>query len=105
MKCVAGCKRYTGHETKHHRACPFYPGSFSKRFDDLQAEIEKYRWIPTTERLPEKDIPIDIIVDITLKSGKNCKRRICDICWDETEAYPTSYTIVYWKYVNWKSKE
>ena len=35
MKCVAGCKAYTGGEIKHHPDCPFYPESLSKMYDDL----------------------------------------------------------------------
>ena len=42
-RCVTGCKVYCDDETYHHKDCPFYPGSFSERFDKLQAENEKYR--------------------------------------------------------------
>jgi len=35
MKCVTGCKAYTGGEIKHHPDCPFYPESLSKMYDDL----------------------------------------------------------------------
>ena len=40
-KCVAGCKNYTGYETYHHKDCPFYPDSFSERFDKLNSEWQK----------------------------------------------------------------
>ena len=40
-KCVAGCKIYSGHERYHHKNCPYYPESFSRRFDQLQAENEQ----------------------------------------------------------------
>ncbi len=39
-KCVAGCKVYDGNETYHHKDCPFYPESFSERFDQLQTELD-----------------------------------------------------------------
>lgn len=38
MKCILGCKVFSGNETYHHKDCPHYPESFSKRFDLLQAE-------------------------------------------------------------------
>ena len=43
MKCIAGCKIYTGHERYHHKDCPYYPESFSKRFDLLQADNARLR--------------------------------------------------------------
>jgi len=36
MKCVAGCKYFTGGEIKHHKDCPFYEDSFSQKFDILR---------------------------------------------------------------------
>lgn len=37
MKCVAGCKAFTGGEIYHHKDCTFYPESMSKMYDDLKA--------------------------------------------------------------------
>ena len=37
-KCVSDCKRYTGYETYHHKNCPYYPNSFSERYDKLQED-------------------------------------------------------------------
>ena len=45
-KCVAGCKRFSHYETKHHPDCPFYKDSLSKTYDQLQqriSELEKER--------------------------------------------------------------
>lgn len=35
-KCVAGCKRFTGGEVRHHKHCPFYPDSLSKMYDEMK---------------------------------------------------------------------
>jgi len=52
-KCIAGCKVYTGNEKYHHKNCPHYPESFSKRFDLLKAENKRLRDaiknVPTSE--------------------------------------------------------
>ena len=42
-KCEAGCKIYTGGEIKHHKDCFYYPDSMSKTFDDMKAELKKFR--------------------------------------------------------------
>ena len=39
--CIAGCQIYSGNERKHHKDCPHYPESFSKRFDILREAAEK----------------------------------------------------------------
>ncbi len=41
MKCVAGCKVFTGDEIQHHKDCPYYPESRSKMYDDLLATVEE----------------------------------------------------------------
>jgi len=43
MKCVVGCKAYSGKEVHHHKDCPFYPESMSKQLDDLNRENKKLR--------------------------------------------------------------
>ena len=43
--CVAGCRIYSGNERKHHKHCPHYPESFSRRFDELQAENKRLKEI------------------------------------------------------------
>jgi len=40
LKCVAGCKTFTGGEKLHHFDCPYYPESISKRFTDLQIALK-----------------------------------------------------------------
>ena len=35
-KCVTGCKRFHGYETKHHKDCPFYPNSLSEKYDKIE---------------------------------------------------------------------
>ena len=32
MKCIAGCKIFTGGEIIHHEDCPFYPESLTKLY-------------------------------------------------------------------------
>lgn len=39
-KCVMGCMHFTGGEIKHHKDCPFYPDSLSRRLDELDAVYE-----------------------------------------------------------------
>ncbi len=38
MKCVPGCMRFDGRETKHHRDCPYYPESLTKAWHDTEAD-------------------------------------------------------------------
>ena len=40
MECVPGCTSYDGGEKKHHKDCPYYPDSFTKRYDDLKKTLE-----------------------------------------------------------------
>ena len=40
LECSPGCVWYAGRETKHHKDCPIYPESLTKRYDD---EITKLR--------------------------------------------------------------
>jgi hypothetical protein len=42
-KCVAGCKAYSGGEMRHHKDCDFYPDSLSKKYDELESQLEKER--------------------------------------------------------------
>ena len=44
-KCVSGCQSFDGGEKKHHKDCPFYPQSLSKKYDDLEKENQKLREI------------------------------------------------------------
>ena len=39
--CQAGCKTFTGYETRHHPHCKFYPESLSKMLDDSQTKIKE----------------------------------------------------------------
>ena len=41
MKCVAGCKAFTGGEIYHHKDCPFYAESLSKMYDDLKKKVSR----------------------------------------------------------------
>lgn len=34
ITCIAGCKRFTGDEVKHHKDCPNYKDSLSEIFDN-----------------------------------------------------------------------
>ena len=43
IKCVTGCKMFTGGEIKHHEHCPYYPESMSKMYDDLRSEVKNLR--------------------------------------------------------------
>ena len=38
QNCEAGCKVYTGGERRHDKHCVFYPESFTKMYDELQAD-------------------------------------------------------------------
>jgi hypothetical protein len=40
MKCETGCKKFSGHETRHHPDCVFYVGSFSEMYDKLLASTD-----------------------------------------------------------------
>lgn len=42
-ECVTGCKPYDGGERRHHKDCPHYPESFTKMYDDLNAENKRLR--------------------------------------------------------------
>lgn len=37
MKCVTGCKHFSGGELKHHKDCPFYEDSLSKKYDEMES--------------------------------------------------------------------
>jgi hypothetical protein len=39
MECVTGCKHFTGGELKHHKDCPFYEDSLSKKYDIMRDQI------------------------------------------------------------------
>lgn len=54
--CIAGCKIYSGHERKHHKDCPYYPESFSQRFDELQAENKRLKEIIKDVRAKMREI-------------------------------------------------
>jgi hypothetical protein len=36
LKCTPLCINMKHNETKHHATCPFYPGSFSERFTNME---------------------------------------------------------------------
>lgn len=44
-KCCAGCKIYSGEETRHIKECVFYPESFSKMYDDLDKKHEDAQFV------------------------------------------------------------
>jgi len=60
MKCVAGCISYEGGEIKHHKDCPFYPESLSKRFDDLVNDQKVKEHIDSV--LPDDDLGNEVTV-------------------------------------------
>ena len=39
MKCVTGCKHFTGGELKHHKDCQFYADSISEKYDIMRDQI------------------------------------------------------------------
>ena len=41
MKCAAGCKHFSGGELKHHKDCPFYEDSLSKKYDEMESLLRK----------------------------------------------------------------
>ena len=41
--CVAGCKHFAEGIVFHHRDCPNYPDSINKEFDEMKAELKKYK--------------------------------------------------------------
>jgi hypothetical protein len=41
--CIPGCNIFSGHERRHHKHCPYYPESFSKRYDNLEAELKELK--------------------------------------------------------------
>ncbi len=43
LKCVTGCKRFTGGEIKHHKDCPHYPDSMSQMYDNLKNEVKMFK--------------------------------------------------------------
>ena len=55
--CVAGCKHFTGGEVHHHRDCPNYPESRSERFDEMKAELKKYKKEKRSP-LPDGTLPL-----------------------------------------------
>lgn len=38
-KCIVGCKHFTGESIKHHKNCPYYPGSVSEMYDDNKDKL------------------------------------------------------------------
>jgi len=40
MKCVPGCKHFTGGEIKHDRNCPFYGDSLSRKYDEIESFLK-----------------------------------------------------------------
>ena len=52
LKCVEGCKHFTGGEIKHHKDCPYYPESFSKMYDDLKERVKKLNIPDVSGELP-----------------------------------------------------
>jgi len=41
-KCIPGCKNFYGGEIEHHKDCPYYPESFTKRMHD---EIDRLQQV------------------------------------------------------------
>jgi hypothetical protein len=52
-KCVPGCMHFTGGEVRHHKDCPFYPESLSKKYDLLDEQLNQGKWISVKDELPE----------------------------------------------------
>lgn len=63
-----------------------------------QAELDKHRWIPVSERLP-KNVreKIDVIAKQTLASGKVTIKRLTNIEWSFVDTFPESIKITHWK--------
>lgn len=59
-KCVAGCKRFTAYETKHHPDCPYYPNSLSEKYDRLNSLSQSTEPVQDVEEAVPTDKDIDI---------------------------------------------
>ena len=70
--CVAGCRIYSGNERKHHKHCPHYPESFSRRFDELQAELNKLK-----EEYGEATDTIQDLIDMLKDPKKRLEKSRC----------------------------
>lgn len=64
----------------------------------LQAQLEQFRWVPVTERLPGADDIVDAIVKITTLSKKVNRVRIPCIRWSMTRTYPNSHVFTHWMF-------
>ena len=40
-KCVPGCQTFYGGEKRHHKDCPYYPESLSKKFDEQAERLKR----------------------------------------------------------------
>lgn len=75
--------------------------------DELKTELEKYRWIPVSERLPEKLVKIEFShwSDWVLVSGINTHGdKSADVCFYNYGANKWSskyvHSITHWKPIN-----
>ena len=70
------------------------------RIGDLQAELDKHRWIPVEERLPEKNQRVDLYITITKTDGDYqtiTKERFCGYVWNCRSSFPDSHDFTHWK--------
>jgi hypothetical protein len=81
IKCVAGCIHFTGHEAHHHKDCPYYQDSFSKRFDDLYNDsVELLKQKDKKNKKLEEQIQI---MDLVCRRQDTVKNGLCKICRDK----------------------
>ncbi len=80
------------------------------REKQLQAELDKHRWIPVSEELPEEFDVVDVILEYTHPKNPMFKgsprveqKRECNIKWEEAKEYGGEYKrrwkITYYRYM------
>ena len=65
-KCETGCKVFTGGEIKHHKDCPFYPESLSKKYDEMALSIKQIKSalkmrVSLSKKLPVVDHKVGLL--------------------------------------------
>lgn len=56
-KCVPGCKAFYGGEVMHHKDCPYYSDSLSKKYDKLEADKAELLEVLKEQLKMIKEIP------------------------------------------------
>ena len=87
MKCIVGCKAFTGGEIYHHKDCPFYPESMSKMFDDAKQQLKEANkqteeGYKTIEELIDGEARLTQKIEDMQCCG-NCKHLFKDTCKDK----------------------